>query len=159
MISLTKTLQAIKSMLAKTETRDLLWENDTPDGSFSAQSITLDGKYDEYEIVVNSYKGESNFVSCRLPRGRAISHSAVTIGKDNTTNFWCNSRQFKSSGTDSEHSIIVGDGRYKSQGNPTALINNIIAIPVRIYGIRKLGGVKCFNFKGYSELIVLGGVA
>lgn len=142
MISLTKTLQAIKSMLAKTEIRDLLWENDTPDNPFPAQSIVIDGKYDEYEIVVNSYKNELNPVSFRLPKGKTINHSSIVIGNKNSTNFWCNCRQFESSGTGSGHSIIVGAGAYKSQGNSTKSIAGEAEIPVKIYGIRKLGGDK-----------------
>ena len=119
MISLVKTLKAIKNMLEKAEVMDILWENPSPSASFSSQSISVSGDYNEYVIVTNGYTSETAYSSFRLKRGESVNHCSVSIGENNTNNFWCNRRRFASSGAGSSHIISVGSGVYKSQGYTT----------------------------------------
>ena len=147
MISLVKTLKAIKNMLAatnskleKAEVMDVLWENPSPSASFSSQAISVSGDYTEYVIVTNGYTSETAYSSFRLKRGESVNHCSVSIGENNTNNFWCNRRRFASSGAGSSHIISVGSGVYKSQGYTTLSSSDVSEVPVRIYGVRKLGG-------------------
>ena len=140
MISLVKTLKAIKNMLEKAEVMDILWENPSPSASFSSQSISVSGDYNEYVIVTNGYTSETAYSSFRLKRGESVNHCSVSIGENNTNNFWCNRRRFASSGAGSSHIISVGSGVYKSQGYTTLSSSDVSEVPVRIYGVRKLGG-------------------
>lgn len=147
MISLVKTLKAIKNMLAatnskleKAEVMDILWENPFPSASFSSRSISVSGDYDEYVIVTNGYTSETAYSSFRLKRGESVNHCSVSIGENNSNNFWCNRRRFTSSGVGSSHVISVGSGAYKSQGYTTLSSSDVSEVPVRIYGVRKLGG-------------------
>lgn len=147
MISLVKTLKAIKNMLVatnskleKAEVMDILWENPSPSASFSSQSISVSGDYNEYVIVTNGYTSETAYSSFRLKRGESVNHCSVSIGENNTNNFWCNRRRFASSGSGSSHIISVGSGAYKSQGYTTLSSSDVSEVPVRIYGVRKLGG-------------------
>lgn len=140
MISLVKTLKAIKNMLEKAEVMDILWENPSPSASFSSQSISVSGDYDEYVIVTNGYTSETAYSSFRLKRGESVNHCSVSIGENNSNNFWCNRRRFTSSGVGSSHVISVGSGAYKSQGYTTLSSSDVSEVPVRIYGVRKLGG-------------------
>ena len=140
MISLVKTLKAIKNMLEKAEVMDILWENPSPSASFSSQSISVSGDYTEYVIVTNGYTSETAYSSFRLKRGESVNHCSVSIGENNSNNFWCNRRRFASSGAGSSHIISVGSGAYKSQGYTTLSSSDVSEVPVRIYGVRKLGG-------------------
>ena len=140
MISLVKTLKAIKNMLEKAEVMDILWENPSPSASFSSQSISVSGDYTEYVIVTNGYTSETAYSSFRLKRGESVNHCSVSIGENNSNNFWCNRRRFTSSGVGSSHVISVGSGAYKSQGYTTLSSSDVSEVPVRIYGVRKLGG-------------------
>lgn len=147
MISLVKTLKAIKNMLTatnskleKAEVMDILWENPSPSASFSSRSISVSGDYDEYVIVTNGYTSETAYSSFRLKRGESVNHCSVSIGENNSNNFWCNRRRFASSGAGSSHIISVGSGAYKSQGYTTLSSSDVSEVPVRIYGVRKLGG-------------------
>nr|DAY06284.1 MAG TPA: hypothetical protein [Caudoviricetes sp.] len=140
MISLVKTLKAIKNMLEKAEVMDVLWENPSPSASFSSQSISVSGDYNEYVIVTNGYTSETAYSSFRLKRGESVNHCSVSIGENNSNNFWCNRRRFASSGAGSSHIISVGSGAYKSQGYTTLSSSDVSEVPVRIYGVRKLGG-------------------
>ena len=140
MISLVKTLKAIKNMLEKAEVMDVLWENPSPSASFSSQSISVSGDYNEYVIVTNGYTSETAYNSFRLKRGESVNHCSVSIGENNSNNFWCNRRRFTSSGVGSSHVISVGSGAYKSQGYTTLSSSDVSEVPVRIYGVRKLGG-------------------
>ena len=140
MISLVKTLKAIKNMLEKAEVMDVLWENPSPSASFSSQSISVSGDYNEYVIVTNGYTSETAYSSFRLKRGESVNHCSVSIGENNSNNFWCNRRRFTSSGVGSSHVISVGSGAYKSQGYTTLSSSDVSEVPVRIYGVRKLGG-------------------
>ena len=140
MISLVKTLKAIKNMLEKAEVMDVLWENPSPSASFSSRSISVSGDYDEYVIVTNGYTSETAYSSFRLKRGESVNHCSVSIGENNSNNFWCNRRRFASSGVGSSHVISVGSGAYKSQGYTTLSSSDVSEVPVRIYGVRKLGG-------------------
>lgn len=140
MISLVKTLKAIKNMLEKAEVMDILWENPSPSDSFSSQSISVSGDYNEYVIVTNGYTSETAYSSFRLKRGESVNHCSVSIGENNSNNFWCNRRRFASSGAGSSHIISVGSGAYKSQGYTTLSSSDVSEVPVRIYGVRKLGG-------------------
>ena len=147
MISLVKTLKAIKNMLAatnskleKAEVMEVLWENPSPSASFSSRSISVSGDYDEYVIVTNGYTSETAYSSFRLKRGESVNHCSVSIGENNSNNFWCNRRRFASSGAGSSHIISVGSGAYKSQGYTTLSSSDVSEVPVRIYGVRKLGG-------------------
>lgn len=140
MISLVKTLKAIKNMLEKAEVMDILWENPSPSASFSSRSISVSGDYDEYVIVTNGYTSETAYSSFRLKRGESVNHCSVSIGENNSNNFWCNRRRFASSGAGSSHVISVGSGAYKSQGYTTLSSSDVSEVPVRIYGVRKLGG-------------------
>lgn len=147
MISLVKTLKAIKNMLAatnskleKAEVMDVLWENPSPSASFSSQSISVSGDYTEYVIVTNGYTTETTYSSFRIKRGESVNHCSVSIGENNSNNFWCNRRRFASSGVGSSHIISVGGGAYKSQGAPSLAYSDATEVPVRIYGVRKLGG-------------------
>lgn len=140
MISLVKTLKAIKNMLEKAEVMDILWENPSPSASFSSQSISVSGDYTEYVIVTNGYTSETAYSSFRLKRGESVNHCSVSIGENNSNNFWCNRRRFASSGAGSSHIISVGSGAYKSQGYTTLSSSDVSEVPVRIYGVRKFGG-------------------
>ncbi len=147
MISLVKTLKAIKNMLVatnskleKAEVMDILWENPSPSASFSSQAISVSGDYTEYVIVTNGYTSETAYSSFRLKRGESVNHCSVSIGENNSNNFWCNRRRFASSGAGSSHIISVGSGAYKSQGYTTLSSSDVSEVPVRIYGVRKLGG-------------------
>lgn len=147
MISLVKTLKAIKNMLAatnskleKAEVMEVLWENPSPSASFSSRSISVSGDYDEYVIVTNGYTSETAYSSFSLKRGESVNHCSVSIGENNSNNFWCNRRRFTSSGVGSSHVISVGSGAYKSQGYTTLSSSDVSEVPVRIYGVRKLGG-------------------
>jgi hypothetical protein len=140
MISLVKTLKAIKNMLEKAEVMDVLWENPSPSAIFSSQSISVSGDYNEYVIVTNGYINETSYSSFRLKRGESVNHCSVSIGENNSNSFWCNRRRFASSGAGSSHIISVGGGAYKSQGVTSLSYTDAAEVPVRIYGVRKLGG-------------------
>ena len=133
-------LAATNSKLEKAEVMDILWENPSPSASFSSRSISVSGDYDEYVIVTNGYTSETAYSSFRLKRGESVNHCSVSIGENNTNNFWCNRRRFASSGVGSSHVISVGSGAYKSQGYTTLSSSDVSEVPVRIYGVRKLGG-------------------
>lgn len=138
MISVLKTLIEIKKMLATVETKKLLWSNARPNSEFSAQSLAIDGGYDEYIIEWNDYVGENARSSLSLKKGESVKFCASSIGGGGT-NFWTNARTVASSGSGSSHRITFGNGTYKSQGNTSATTSSTSMIPVRIYGIKKLG--------------------
>lgn len=138
MISVLKTLIEIKKMLATVETKKLLWSNARPNSEFSAQSLAIDGGYDEYIIEWNDYVGENARSSLSLKKGESVKFCASSIGGGGT-NFWVNARQVTSSGDGSSHRITFGNGTYKTQGNTSIATTNTAMIPVRIYGIKKLG--------------------
>ena len=138
MISVLKTLIEVKNMLATVEIKKLLWSNPRPNSEFAAQSLTIDGNYDEYIIEWNDYVGENARSSLNLKKGEAVKFCASSIGCEGT-NFWTNARQVTSSGSGSSHKITFGNGTYKSQGNTSVAASSASMIPVRIYGIKKLG--------------------
>ena len=138
MISVLNTLLEIKKMLATVETKKLLWTNARPNSEFSSQSLSIDGNYDEYIIEWNDYMGENARSSLNLKKGESVKFCALSIG-DGGTNFWANTRTVASSGSGSSHRITFGNGTYKSQGNTSAATTSAAMIPVRIYGIKKLG--------------------
>lgn len=138
MISVLKTLIEIKKMLATVETKKLLWSNSRPNSEFSSQSLTIDGSYDEYIIEWSDYMGENARSSLSLKKGESVKFCAPSIGGGGT-NFWTNGRTVASSGSGSSHRITFGAGTYKSQGNTSVATTNAAMIPVRIYGIKKLG--------------------
>ena len=138
MISVLKTLIEIKKMLATVETKKLLWSNARPNSEFSAQSLAIDGGYDEYIIEWNDYVGENARSSLSLKKGESVKFCASSIGGGGT-NFWVNARQVTSSGDGSSHRITFGNGTYKTQGNTSIAATSSAMIPVRIYGIKKLG--------------------
>ena len=138
MISVLKTLIEIKKMLATVETKKLLWSNARPNSEFSAQSLAIDGGYDEYIIEWNDYVGENARSSLILKKGEAVKYCAPSIGGGGT-NFWVNARTVASSGSGSSHRITFGNGTYKSQGNTSVATSSASMIPVRIYGVKKLG--------------------
>lgn len=138
MISVLNTLLEIKKMLATVETRKLLWSNPRPNSEFSSQSLTIDGNYDEYIIEWNDYVGENARSSLSLKKGESVKYCASSIGGGGT-NFWINARTVASSGSGSAHKITFGAGTYKSQGNTSVATSNASVIPVRIYGVKKLG--------------------
>lgn len=138
MISVLKTLIEIKKMLAIVETRKLLWSNPSPNSQFAAQSLAIDGSYDEYIIEWNDYVGENARSSLSLKKGESVKFCAPSIGGSGT-NFWVNARQVTSSGSGSSHRVIFGNGTYKTQGKTSIATTNEAMIPVRIYGIKKLG--------------------
>lgn len=138
MISVLKTLIEIKKMLATVETKKLLWSNARPNSEFSAQSLTIDGSYDEYIVEWNDYVGENARSSLSLKKGESVKFCASSIGGGGT-NFWINARTVASSGSGSSHRITFGNGTYKSQGNTSVATSNASVIPVRIYGVKKLG--------------------
>lgn len=138
MISVLKTLIEVKNMLEKMETKKLLWSNSRPNSEFAAQSLTIDGNYDEYIIEWNDYVGENARSSLSLKKGESVKYCASSIGGGGT-NFWANARTVASSGSGSSHRITFGKGTYKSQGNTSVTTSNASIIPVRIYGVKKLG--------------------
>lgn len=138
MISVLKTLIEIKKMLATVETKKLLWSNVRPNSEFSSQSLTIDGSYDEYIIEWSDYMGENARSSLSLKKGESVKFCAPSIG-DGGTNFWVNARQVTSSGSGSSHRVIFGNGTYKTQGKTSITTTNEAMIPVKIYGIKKLG--------------------
>ena len=138
MISVLKTLIEIKKMLATVETKKLLWTNARPNSEFSSQSLSIDGNYDEYIIEWNDYVGENARSSLILKKGETVKYCAPSIGGGGT-NFWVNARTVASSGSGSSHRITFGAGTYKSQGNTSVATSNASVIPVRIYGVKKLG--------------------
>ena len=138
MISVLNTLLEIKKMLATVETRKLLWSNSSPNSQFAAQSLAIDGSYDEYIIEWSDYVGEYTRFSMSLKKGESVKFCAPSIGGGGT-NFWTNGRTVTSSGSGSSHRITFGAGTYKSQGNTSVATTNAAMIPVRIYGIKKLG--------------------
>lgn len=138
MISVLKTLIEIKKMLATVETKKLLWSNARPNSEFSAQSLAIDGGYDEYIIEWNDYVGENARSSLSLKKGESVKFCASSIGGGGT-NFWANARTVASSGSGISHRITFGNGTYKSQGNTSVATANAAMIPVRIYGVKKLG--------------------
>lgn len=138
MISVIKTLIEIKKMLATVETRTLLWSNAAPNSDFAPKSLTIDGNYDEYIIEWNDYVGENARSSLSLKKGESVKFCASSIGGGGT-NFWVNARTVASSGSGSSHRITFGNGTYKSQGNTSVATSNASVIPVRIYGVKKLG--------------------
>ena len=138
MISVLKTLIEIKKMLATVETRKLLWSNSSPNSQFAAQSLAIDGSYDEYIIEWSDYVGEYARSSMSLQRGESVKFCASSIGGGGT-NFWVNARQVTSSGSGSSHKITFGNGTYKTQGDTSIATTSAAMIPVRIYGIKKLG--------------------
>ena len=138
MISVLKTLIEIKKMLATVETKKLLWSNTRPNSEFSAQSLAIDGGYDEYIIEWNDYVGENARSSLSLKKGESVKFCASSIGGGGT-NFWVNARQVTSSGDGSSHRITFGNGTYKTQGSTSIATTSSAMIPVRIYGIKKLG--------------------
>lgn len=161
MISVLKTLIEVKKMLEIMETKKLLWSNSRPNSEFFAQSLTIDGNYDEYIIEWNDYVGENARSSLSLKKGESVKFCAPSIGGGGT-NFWTNARKVTSSGDGSSHRITFGNGTYKSQGNTSVATTSAALIPVRIYGIRKVGGVKLCKikaFKRFAKLIKMGGVA
>ena len=138
MISVLKTLIEIKKMLATVETRKLLWSNSSPNSQFAAQSLAIDGSYDEYIIEWSDYVEEYARSSMSLQRGESVKFCASSIGGGGT-NFWVNARQVTSSGSGSSHKITFGNGTYKTQGDTSIATTSAAMIPVRIYGIKKLG--------------------
>lgn len=138
MISVLKTLLEIKKMLATVETKKLLWSNARPNSEFSSQSLTIDGSYDEYIIEWSDYVGEYTRSSMSLKKGESVKFCAPSLGGGGT-NFWVNARTVASSGSGSSHRITFGAGTYKSQGNTSVATSNASVIPVRIYGVKKLG--------------------
>ena len=138
MISVLKTLIEIKKLLATVETRKLLWTNARPNSEFSSQSLSIDGSYDEYIIEWSDYVGENARSSLTLKKGESVKYCAPSIGGGGT-NFWVNARQVTSSGSGSSHRITFGNGTYKTQGNTSIATTSAAMIPVRIYGIKKLG--------------------
>lgn len=138
MISVLNTLLEIKKMLATVETKKLLWTNARPNSEFSSQSLSIDGNYDEYIIEWNDYMGENARSSLNLKKGESVKFCASSIGGGGT-NFWVNTRTVASSGSGSSHRITFGNGTYKSQGNTSVATTSAAMIPVRIYGIKKLG--------------------
>lgn len=138
MISVLNTLLEIKKMLATVETKKLLWTNARPNSEFSSQSLSIDGNYDEYIIEWNDYMGENARSSLNLKKGESVKFCASSIGGGGT-NFWVNARTVASSGSGSSHRITFGNGTYKSQGNTSVATTSAAMIPVRIYGIKKLG--------------------
>lgn len=139
MISVLKTLLEIKKMLATVETKKLLWSNARPNSEFSSQSLSIDGNYDEYIIEWNDYVGENARSSLSLKKGESVKYCASSIGGGGETNFWVNARTVASSGSGSSHRITFGNGTYKSQGNTSVATSSASMIPVRIYGVKKLG--------------------
>lgn len=138
MISVLKTLIEIKKMLATVETKKLLWSNARPNSEFSSQSLSIDGNYDEYIIEWNDYVGENARSSLSLKKGESVKYCASSIGGGGT-NFWVNARTVASSGSGGSHRITFGAGTYKSQGNTSVATSNASVIPLRIYGVKKLG--------------------
>lgn len=138
MISVLNTLLEIKKMLATVETKKLLWTNARPNSEFSAQSLTIDGSYDDYIIEWSDYVGENARSSLSLKKGESVKFCASSIGGGGT-NFWTNGRMVTSSESGGSHRITFGAGTYKSQGNTSIATSNASMIPVRIYGIKKLG--------------------
>ena len=138
MISVLNTLLEIKKMLANVETKKLLWTNARPNSEFSSQPLSIDGNYDEYIIEWNDYMGENARSSLSLKKGESVKYCASSIGGGGT-NFWTNGRTVTSSGSGSSHRITFGAGTYKSQGNTSVTTTNAALIPVRIYGVKKLG--------------------
>ena len=138
MISVLKTLIEIKKMLATVETKKLLWSNARPNSEVSAQSHAIDGGYDEYIIEWNDYVGENARSSLSLKKGESVKFCASSIGGGGT-NFWASARTVASSGSGSSHRITFGNGTYKSQGNTSVATSSASMIPVRIYGVKKLG--------------------
>lgn len=138
MISVIKTLIEIKKMLATVETKKLLWSNPRPNSEFSAQSLTIDGNYDEYIIEWNDYVGENARSSLSLKMGESVKFCAPSIGGGGS-NFWVNMRQITSTGSGNSHKIVFGGGVYKTQGNTSQSAANASLIPLKIYGIKRLG--------------------
>ena len=138
MISVLNTLLEIKKMLATVETRKLLWSNSSPNSQFAAQSLAIDGSYDEYIIEWSDYVGEYTRSSMSLKKGESVKFCTSSIGGGGA-NFWVNARQVTSSGDGSSHRITFGNGTYKTQGNTSIATTSSAMIPVRIYGIKKLG--------------------
>lgn len=139
MISLTKTLKAIKKALEKLEYETLLWTNSSPESSFNPTSLNISGDYDEYIIEWNDYVGESSRSILRMKKGETIRFCSAVIGASGN-NFWANMREVSSSGSGSSHRLVFGGGFYKSQGNTSLAASNVAQVPIRIYGVRKLGG-------------------
>ena len=138
MISVLKTLIEIKKMLATVETRKLLWNNPRPNSEFSSQSLSIDGNYDEYIIEWNDYVGENARSSLNLKKGESVKFCAPSIGGGGS-NFWVNMRQVTSSGSGNSHKIVFSGGVYKTQGNTSQIAANASLIPLKIYGIKRLG--------------------
>lgn len=138
MISLNNTIKEIKNMLATVEVKTLLWTNTQPNSNFSAQSLNIDGNYNEYIIEWNDYVGENSRSSLSLKKGETIKFCSSSIGGGGT-NFWINARLVTSSGSGSSHRITFGNGTYKSQGNTSIATTDAAMIPIRIYGVKKLG--------------------
>lgn len=138
MISLTKTLKAIKKALEKLDYEVLLWTNPSPESGFNATSLNISGDYDEYIIEWNDYIGERSRSMLRMKKGETIKFCSAVIGGSGT-NFWVNMRDVTSSGSGNSHQLIFGNGAYKSQGTTSQSVTNDAQVPIRIYGVRKLG--------------------
>ena len=82
--------------------------------------------------------GENARSSLSLKKGESVKFCASSIGGGGT-NFWTNGRMVASSESGGSHRITFGAGTYKSQGNASIATSNASMIPVRIYGIKKLG--------------------
>lgn len=140
MISVLKTLIEIKKMLAKVECKNLLWTNTNPESDFSAQNLSIDGNFDEYIIEWNDYKNEKSRSTLNLKKGETVKYCSDVIGGGGT-NFWANMRQVSSTGNGSSHKLVFGEGKYKTQGNTSQITSNSALIPVRVYGVYRLGNV------------------
>lgn len=125
---------SIKALISKLEGRKLLWENPNPSAAFGAGSAYIAdiADYDVIEIEfyysavpVRLYKGSNRAINClQAAWNGAPSYRNATLGNDGVTF----SEGFKNSVT----------------------VDNTVAVPYRIYGIRKLGGG--YSLKVFSVL-------
>lgn len=136
-VDLKKTILQILEKLKAVETRELLWENQHPDSAFSAQTVFIDSirDFDYIEIEFSNYLRLARTTVKAFPdfSGNVEAVSA-SIGVDGER-FWLNRRYFNidSSG------INFLSGGYKKQDDTKTIGDDECMVPLKIYGIRKIG--------------------
>lgn len=127
----------INTALKKIEYKELLWENQHPDSAFSAQTVFIDSirDFDYVEIEFSNYLRSARTTVKAFPdfSGNVDAVSA-SIGNDGER-FWLNRRYFNidSSG------INFLPGSYKGINDTKTIGSDECMVPLKIYGIRKIG--------------------
>lgn len=136
----------LKAVLNNAQFRTLLWTNSSPASSFSSQTISLDlSDYDCVEVHYRNSTGTGNQSESMQNRICNVGEIIALTGVGST--------ESQRLATTSTSGVAFENGSYASTYGGEQVYNSTVVIPVRIYGIKNLGGVITNLLNAFLKLI------